>query len=228
MPSPFHRLAVIKSWLKASPSLDPFRPFNHQTRTIFIHVPKCAGTSIANALYGVSEVQHYPLIDFFLYDRRRYMDYFKFAVLRDPVDRFISAFSFLKRGGTSPSDNRMGKVLEKFGSTEEFVLAMRTKKDDHNILRHIHFLPQSYFLTAAWAPLKLDILVKNDQLDRHWPEILKMAKLPFRPLQTLNQSKKDADTTISDQSIRWIRKKYQSDFAIIDQMENGIILNFGG
>src|SRR4051812_11070000 len=67
---------------------------------IFIHVPRAAGTSIARALYGVQCTRHYSM--------RYYRDINptfcaqaeSFAVLRDPFDRFASAYAFVRAGGT--------------------------------------------------------------------------------------------------------------------------------
>lgn len=64
-----------------------------------IHVPKSAGTSLARELYGRS-LGHFPLE---LYQKTLgplSCQVPIFAVLRDPVDRFLSAFRFFSMRGT--------------------------------------------------------------------------------------------------------------------------------
>lgn len=68
-------------------------------KTVFIHNPKCAGTSIKSALmanpdghwkygdwhYTITQLKKIPLT---------HNDYHKFAVVRNPYDRFVSAFTY--------------------------------------------------------------------------------------------------------------------------------------
>lgn len=66
---------------------------------IFVHIPKAAGTSISHGLYGRS-MGHMAAYEI----RRSCPDLFAriptFAVSRNPWDRLVSAFSFVRQGGT--------------------------------------------------------------------------------------------------------------------------------
>ena len=70
----------------------------HERKLIFIHIPKNAGTSIIKAMvmedeniYMDKKIQEYKEH----YDE--YWDkYKKFTVIRDPIDRFISAYKFAR------------------------------------------------------------------------------------------------------------------------------------
>jgi hypothetical protein len=65
---------------------------------LFIHVPKNGGTSVKRALYrsdpGHASIRYYDL--FFPELLRRLQT---LAIVRDPVDRFLSGFDFLLNGG---------------------------------------------------------------------------------------------------------------------------------
>ena len=74
-------------------------PFD-QHRCIFVHVPKCAGVSISRSLFGSLVGTHIAMKSFqLIYTEEEFARYFKFAFVRNPWDRLVSAYRFLKRGG---------------------------------------------------------------------------------------------------------------------------------
>jgi hypothetical protein len=71
-----------------------------QRNLIFVHVPRVAGTSIAQALYGPRTTRHYSARYFKTVAPDFWAQADTFAMLRDPFDRFASAFAFVRSGGT--------------------------------------------------------------------------------------------------------------------------------
>src|SRR5579863_5494630 len=67
---------------------------------IFVHVPRVAGTSIARALYGPRCTRHYSIRYFKTVAPEFWARADSFALLRDPFDRFASAYAFVRGGGT--------------------------------------------------------------------------------------------------------------------------------
>ncbi len=69
---------------------------NHEKKLIFIHIPKNAGTSIIKAM-GVENLCMDKTIEQY---KEHYGDYWneykKFTVVREPIDRFISAYKFAR------------------------------------------------------------------------------------------------------------------------------------
>ncbi len=61
-----------------------------ETRSIFIHIPKTAGVSLCEALYGTPIISHARLRHYqVVYDWQTYESYFKFAFVRNPWDRLL-------------------------------------------------------------------------------------------------------------------------------------------
>ena len=77
----------------------------NKTKSIFIHIPKCAGTSIGEAIYGDKKIGHYTAEDFFYINKSKFNNYYKFTVIRDPLDRCYSAFHYLKSEKCTKNDN---------------------------------------------------------------------------------------------------------------------------
>ena len=76
---------------------------NHKKKSIFIHIPKTAGTSISEALGEPKDHAHLSIVDLieaeakkkftFRPRRKRIVEkYFKFAFVRNPWDRMVSLY----------------------------------------------------------------------------------------------------------------------------------------
>jgi len=88
--------------------LAPFinRPFRersvnvlHERKLIFIHNPKCAGTSVKRALGMPAGTMADHRIPSSLVHRKTWESYFSFVVVRNPFERLVSAYAY----HTSPS-----------------------------------------------------------------------------------------------------------------------------
>jgi hypothetical protein len=70
-----------------------------QAGVLFIHVPKSGGTSISQRLYG-RNLPHYPASFYRSVFPAEAMSIPSFAVIRHPIERFVSAYAFLRDWGT--------------------------------------------------------------------------------------------------------------------------------
>ena len=119
-------------------------------KAIFVHVPKAAGISVCQSLFGNlagghSTIKRYMVIfspvDFNLY--------FKFTFVRNPWDRLFSAFNFLKQGGICNADLFFShKYLSQYESFNDFVIDWVNKE---NIQKYTHFIPQYQFLCPPFS-----------------------------------------------------------------------------
>ena len=72
----------------------------HKRKLIFIHIPKNAGTSIIKAMCPRPEREE-VVFDKTIEEYKEYYgeywdEYKKFTVIRDPIDRFISAYKYAR------------------------------------------------------------------------------------------------------------------------------------
>lgn len=127
-------------------------------RTIFLHVPKTAGISVQQALFGGRLYRHESLRQYeLLFTRKQLASFYKFAFVRNPWDRLVSAWVFLQEGGYGELDRPWSLRKESlFTDFESFVRGWVRKENLRTA--YIHFKPQVYFLKDSRGQLDLDFL----------------------------------------------------------------------
>ncbi len=113
---------------------------------VFIHIPKAAGTSIANELYG-KRAGHFSASKIRkAMGEHLYNKTFSFSVTRNPYTRILSAYCYAVEGGTSEGGirNRGYYQQDCFSSFECFVREWLMKQDLHKA--DLMFRPQHQFI----------------------------------------------------------------------------------
>lgn len=134
-----------------------FKQFD-STQSIFVHIPKAAGISICNSLYGNFAGGHTSLSRYALaFSKGDFDTYFKFTIVRNPWDRLFSAYNFLKKGGINKWDQEWANNnLMEFRSFEQFVTEWVSRK---NVRTHIHFAPQTDLISISMQrAIRLDFI----------------------------------------------------------------------
>ncbi|MEM7474693.1 MAG: sulfotransferase family 2 domain-containing protein [Planctomycetota bacterium] len=182
-------------------------------QAIFIHVPKCAGTSILTLFEGVYP-EHVPYWKFQEKDANRFESYFKFAFVRNPWDRLVSAYEFLKAGGMNEGDRRWAKwALADYPDFESFVLGWLTQD---NIETKIHFIPQHHFLWDSDGQLQVDFLGRYEMFSRDSAAIQQRLKSDHQ-IPHLNPSKRrDYSSYYSPESAAKVSEVYARDIELFD------------
>lgn len=130
---------------------------------LFVHIPKCGGTSIKSAL-ELELINHPLLCDMIaagLPAKTKTV-----TIVRNPFDRLASAYEHLKKGQKL---NRAFKtlILDNHINFDDFVLNWL---NESNIRKWIHFLPQTEFLT--WNEnISVDHIFKLENINSSWEEI---------------------------------------------------------
>jgi hypothetical protein len=182
-------------------------------KLLFIHVPKNAGTSIATAIYG-----HLPPHTTAYFYRTVAPDYFEhaeaFAVLRDPVDRFVSAYWFVQnRGGDDVAmDHAFAKATSGIETVDQLLnfTAVKFKNLYHldNVLR-----PQWWYVLGGNGELlvkRLFILGKDQDKMAVFLRNFGIVEIPIK-----NQTKKGS-LVLTEAQTRRIRALYDRDVRLLE------------
>ncbi len=184
-----------------------------ETKSIFIHIPKTAGNSVSEALYG-EEVFHIPAKVYQKILKDEYNAYFKFAFVRNPLSRIRSAYEFLKRGGLQNKDDKMfkEKVINKYPTFEKFVIDWLNRK---NMNEFIHFIPQIYFLSDSKDNIIVDFIGKVENINSDFKYVCKKLGL-IKQLKELNKTNYNKSKIISSDVQDKIRMLYKKDHEILN------------
>jgi hypothetical protein len=147
-----------------------FRPFLAHD-CLFVHIPKCAGTSVVDALFGQPVGNHRSIASLRMaFSADEYRRMFKFTFVRNPWDRLVSTFFYLRAGGQGEEDrawaDRLGLPGMDFRS---FVMEVLSEE---MLGRAYHFRPQAQFVTLAPdRPVEMDFVGRFETLARDFEHI---------------------------------------------------------
>jgi len=178
-----------------------YHPEFDKYKCIFIHIPKTAGSSVGNAIFGTDLTGHWTANTFNWTNPKKFASYFKFAFVRNPWDRVASSYHYLKMGGKSRSDAAWAlKNLAEFNTFEDFVLyGLHTPK----VLSWVHFRSQLEFIRDKNNNMTLDFLGRFENIskdfeyinheigtERQLPHNNNSDRLPYKELYTPAMAKK--------------------------------------
>ena len=136
---------------------------------VLIHVPKAAGTSLSEALYG-RFLGHVRAADVKRWAPREIVSLPFVAVTRNPWDRLVSAYRFAKRGagigGRSPGAVWRSERYEvpEFESFERFLTEWLAKRNPRDL--DYVFQPQCQFVCDGNGEVIVDHLGRFEDLPR--------------------------------------------------------------
>ena len=132
--------------------------------------------------------------------------YFKFAVVRNPYDRFVSVCAFLNR------DNPVYPGNEMFFRKD----AMRRGKSR----RHMLMRPQVELLVDEKGRLGMDFIGRYETLDESFARACRMAGLPKLKLSRVNASEHAAYPACYDEALlEAVTDFYREDFELLHYPE---------
>lgn len=184
------------------------------TGTIFIHIPKNAGQSIGTALYGQT-IHHRKACFYKHYYRQQFDKAFVFATVRNPVERFLSAFRYMQMGGRSKKDR---KIFDKYLANQSIdgFLDYLENTDFDKISDLFHFHTQTSFLCETHDPhaIIVDRVYKLDQLHILLRDFSKNAcQPPISSTFAKTNISEGANITLSPKQQKQVMNIYNIDYA---------------
>jgi chondroitin 4-sulfotransferase 11 len=144
--------------------------YPNRHRCIFIHIPKTGGSAVADVLFG-NKSRHVPYFEYEFANPNKFRRYFKFAFVRNPWDRLISTFFFLRGGGMNENDRLWSeRNIAHYPNFGSFVRAWLTEE---NISTWVHFFPQSHFILDETGSVKVDFVGRFERLDEDFNLVAK-------------------------------------------------------
>lgn len=182
-------------------------PISHVHRTIFVHIPKTAGTSVEAVLgmhgqksdigirpyftqeidrehlYG-RDLQHMTAAA--LQDALRqdgvFERYFKFAVVRNPWDRLVSVFAWTDQKWAKGQELTDVEFESSVRQLHGMVAIARSSGQALRVGPHLR--PQVHFLVGRDRKLLVDFIARHETLPADWEHIRRRigidAELPLR------------------------------------------------
>jgi hypothetical protein len=172
---------------------------NHEKKLIFIHIPKNAGTSIIKAM-GVENMLMDKNIEEY---KEQYQDYWneytKFTVVREPIDRFISAYKFARMDESGWFSATGEEGLEKHHHYD-----LCNSMDINEYIKYIYdnpkqfnrwIIPQTFIISNQANEIEIDYCVRYESL------LEGLKKIGIDKIEKLNSSK------IEDEKVIKLTKK---------------------
>ena len=171
----------------------PYSKLENENEIIFIHVPKAAGNAVIKTMYGVEATGHDSLKRYCKADSDKYHRFYKFAVVRNPWDRFVSAFFYLKQGGMGTYDLEFSnKYLSEVSDIISFMDKIISDPVYRaRVINWIHFRPQIYFLSLDGKVLDVNEVIKVENIDEGVKKVAADLNVEVSSVSKVNSSQRN-------------------------------------
>ena len=188
----------------------------NKSNTIFIHIPKTAGISLVNGIYGdVSNEGHRKVHFYKKIFGKKFKKFFVFSFVRNPYDRLYSAYKFLQTGGMNIHDkNAYKQYLIGYKNFEDFIFNGLNNQIVNEI---VHFKLQSEFICNNYGEIIVDFVGKYENIDKDLSQLSKLInKDIFLPHLNKGKAKQKYDKIYTNEMKDIVYKMYRRDFEIFN------------
>ena len=192
------------------------KPFDAH-RCIFIHIPKTAGISVSTSLFGSLGGGHRSARKYrLILGQERYGEYFKFTFVRNPWDRLVSAFCYLKDGGLTAADRGFSlRHLARFDTFDAFVRHWLERRNLHHA---IHFVPQHEFICLPQGTISVDFIGRFETLASDFAQVAQRLGIEctLRHHNRTAIKRHDYRAYYNEQTRAIVANVYAEDIALLD------------
>ena len=225
-PAKYSFLIRLRTEIPEISDASTYQPFIKH-RCIFVQIPKVAGVSISNSLFGRHTGNHATVADYqIVFNKNEFSSFYKFAFVRNPWDRLVSAYIYLKSGGMNPRDSKWAdEYLSSLKNFNDFVLNWLNR---NNIYKGIHFLPQYKFITSSnrLSP-DVDFVGFFENIDNDYSYIRNLLQLGDEKLAFRNKTPgklQDYRSYYNNKTIQIVSEVYKEDIELLGyDFENSVI-----
>lgn len=205
-------MLLFKSLLYRRKNKNPYIKPNHKLKCIFIHIPKVAGISIEEAIFG-AKVGHKKIINYKYYNPIAFKTYYKFTFVRNPLDRMVSAFFFLKKGGRNSADKRWAEEnLANINTFNDLAYKMMNNKEFQNkILSWQHFRPQYTYIIDEDNQIPMDFIGKFENINNDFELLIKNLNIEARLPHKNKNDRYHFSYYYNDETIEFVSNLYEKD-----------------
>lgn len=183
-------------------------------KAIFVHIPKTAGTSVENALredLSATVGGHTTALGFQRKFPEEFACYYKFTFVRHPLNRFLSAYQYLRQFPIHKNLNN--QIVHELGTLENFLHWIEERPDHLN--QFVHLIPQHQFVCNALGDILVDDVFKFENLDCAWKTICSKLNVKIFPLAATNASRQERINESTMKSLSdFVFISYARDFEI--------------
>lgn len=141
--------------------------------------------------------------------REMWDGYFKFGFVRNPFDRFVSAYFFLTRNHRLPGSDDTAQM-------KAFLKAGQFR-------RMIHAVPQADLMTSGGGRIGLDYVGRCEDLQSGYDHVCGVLGLPSTPLAHKNTSEHKSYSSYYDEELRSaVASFYRRDFELFGYDANAL------
>ena len=185
-----------------------------ENKCIFFHIPKTAGISVSLALFGNLGGGHENAQFYKCLFGKSFDSYYKFAFVRNPYTRLVSAYEYVKNGNSAFGGDKLFKkqVLDKYETFDDFVQFWL--KDNFHKSRP-HFRTQFSYINLN-GKVVVDFLGRYETLNEDFQKVAEHLNIETN-LPTENVTQYDKRSYYekyysNEKTVAVVQKIYSDDF----------------
>lgn len=210
---------------------------NNKTHLVyFVHVPRTGGTAIVMNLLKNSVKNDNSTVQNMLLKRKdnnfiRLLhighqistmcpkEAFKFAFIRDPLKRFLSAFSYISEGGKN-NPVRPGaeiwamKQFKKYNIKTPTDLINSPEWIKNKLFELEHFKSLANYICDEQGNINIDFIGNTDNMQEDINKLFKV--LDFKQIKIKKENQSTSKFTLSTKDKQFLREYYKKDFEIYE------------